>query len=69
MISLQVNLVAKVRCSMINFDEKVHESERDSSDDKRLEREKKLDKLLEGVSRDNIHTEIDSGPPVGKEVW
>jgi hypothetical protein len=52
---------------MINFDEKVHESERDSSDDKRLEREKKLDKLLEGVSRDNIYTEIDSGPPVGKE--
>jgi antitoxin component of MazEF toxin-antitoxin module len=38
-------------------------------DDKRLEREKKLDKLLEGISRGNIHAEIDSGPPVGKEVW
>ncbi|MBE0501927.1 MAG: AbrB/MazE/SpoVT family DNA-binding domain-containing protein [Desulfuromonadales bacterium] len=35
-------------------------------------REKKkytLDKILEGVKPDTLHDEIDSGNPVGKEIW
>ncbi|MDQ3143937.1 MAG: AbrB/MazE/SpoVT family DNA-binding domain-containing protein [Pseudomonadota bacterium] len=28
-----------------------------------------LEWLLEGVTPDNIHPEIDFGPPVGKEIW
>jgi antitoxin MazE len=28
-----------------------------------------LEWLLEGITADNIHPEIDFGPPVGKEVW
>ena len=28
-----------------------------------------LDTLLAGVTKDNIHPEINTGPPVGKEVW
>ncbi|MEW6207974.1 MAG: AbrB/MazE/SpoVT family DNA-binding domain-containing protein [Acidobacteriota bacterium] len=28
-----------------------------------------LEQLLEGVSRKNIHREIDTGDPVGKEIW
>jgi antitoxin MazE len=28
-----------------------------------------LDELLEGVTPDNLHGEIDSGPPQGTEVW
>lgn len=28
-----------------------------------------LEWLLEGVTPDNVHPEIDFGPPVGKEVW
>ena len=28
-----------------------------------------LEQLLEGVTEDNIHGEIDTGAPVGKEVW
>ena len=28
-----------------------------------------LDELLGKVTKDNIHEEIDSGPPVGKEIW
>ncbi len=28
-----------------------------------------LDWLLEGITPDNIHPEIDFGPAVGKEVW
>jgi len=35
-------------------------------------REKKkytLDKILEGVKPDTLHVEIDSGNPVGKEIW
>ena len=33
------------------------------------EKEYSLDKLLEGVSEDNIHREIDTGVSVGKEIW
>jgi hypothetical protein len=69
MIRIQVNLAAKVRLSMINFGEKFEESKLEPTEDNRLEREKKVDKLLGGVSRNNIHAEIESGPPVGKEVW
>ena len=34
-------------------------------------REKKFDlrKLLKGISRKNLHHEIDFGPAQGKEVW
>lgn len=28
-----------------------------------------LDELLAGITEDNRHGEIDSGPPVGREVW
>ena len=28
-----------------------------------------LDELLERVTRDNLHGEVDFGPPVGKEAW
>ena len=32
------------------------------------ERTNKLEELLEGVTEDNIHGEIDWGKPVGKEI-
>lgn len=28
-----------------------------------------LDELLEGMTSDNIHGEIDMGTPVGNEIW
>jgi antitoxin MazE len=28
-----------------------------------------LDELLEGMTEDNLHEEIDWGPPRGREVW
>ncbi len=28
-----------------------------------------LEDLLEGVTEENLHLEIESGPSVGKEVW
>jgi antitoxin MazE len=28
-----------------------------------------LDELLEGLTPDKVHGELDWGPPVGKEVW
>ena len=28
-----------------------------------------LEWLLDGITPDNIHPEVDFGPPVGKEVW
>ena len=33
------------------------------------EKEYSLDKLLEGVSEDNLHGEFDTGGPMGKESW
>ena len=33
------------------------------------ERKYTLEELLEGVTKRNIHGEIDSGPSVGKESW
>ena len=29
----------------------------------------KLDDLLKGITKDNIHQELDFGRPEGKEVW
>lgn len=29
----------------------------------------RLDILLEGVTEENLHAEVDTGQPVGKEVW
>ena len=29
----------------------------------------KLDELLKGVTKKNLHPEVDWGRPVGKEVW
>ena len=29
----------------------------------------RLNALLAGVTQDNLHPEINTGPPVGKEVW
>jgi antitoxin MazE len=28
-----------------------------------------LTDLLEGVTEENLHREVDFGPPVGKEIW
>lgn len=33
------------------------------------EKEYSLEKLLKGISKDNIHGEFDIGAPVGKELW
>lgn len=33
------------------------------------EKEKSLEELLAGITEENLHPEIDFGPPVGKEVW
>lgn len=33
------------------------------------EKEYSLKKLLEGVTKDNLHGEFDTGAPVGKEIW
>lgn len=29
----------------------------------------RLDDLLNGITDDNIHTEVDTGSPAGKEAW
>ena len=28
-----------------------------------------LDELLAGVTKENLHVEVDTGIPIGKEVW
>ena len=28
-----------------------------------------LEELLKGVSKNNLHSEIDTGSPIGKEIW
>jgi len=33
------------------------------------EKEYSLKKLLEGVSKNNLHGEFDTGTPVGREIW
>ena len=33
------------------------------------EKEYSLDELLESVSESNLHGELDTGEPVGKEIW
>lgn len=33
------------------------------------EKEYLLDELLESVSESNLHGEVDTGAPVGKEIW
>jgi len=33
------------------------------------EKEYSLEKLLEGVYKNNLHGECDTGAPVGKEIW
>ncbi len=33
------------------------------------EKKYKLEDLLRGITKDNIHQEIDFGAPQGKEVW
>lgn len=33
------------------------------------EKEYSLEKLLEGVSKDNLHGEFDTGALFGKEIW
>jgi len=34
-----------------------------------VEKEYSLEKLLEGVSKNNLHGEFDTGAPIGKEIW
>ena len=33
------------------------------------EKEYSLEELLEGISDNNLHAEIDTGAPTGKEIW
>ena len=33
------------------------------------EKEYSLEKLLEGVSKNNLHGEFDTGAPIGKDIW
>ena len=33
------------------------------------EKEYSLEKLLEGITKNNLHEEFDTGTPVGKEIW
>ena len=33
------------------------------------QRRSKLDILLAGITDDNLHGEVDTGPPVGNEAW
>jgi antitoxin MazE len=33
------------------------------------EKKYKLEDLLKGITKDNIHEEVDFGAPEGKEVW
>jgi len=33
------------------------------------EKEYSLEKLLKGVNKSNLHGEIDTGAPIGKEIW
>jgi len=33
------------------------------------EKEYSLEKLLEGVTENNLHEEFDTGAPAGKEIW
>ena len=33
------------------------------------EKEYSLEKLLKGVTKNNLHGEFDTGAPLGKEVW
>ena len=33
------------------------------------EKEYLLNNLLEGISENNLHSEFDTGAPVGKEIW
>lgn len=28
-----------------------------------------LDRLVAGITKNNVHSEIDTGPPMGKEIW
>jgi antitoxin MazE len=28
-----------------------------------------LEQLLQGVTEENLHREVDTGPPVGREAW
>jgi antitoxin MazE len=29
----------------------------------------RLEELVEGITADNLHPEVDFGPPVGREAW
>jgi antitoxin MazE len=33
------------------------------------QKEYSLEELLKGVSENNLHSEIDTGAPAGKEIW
>jgi len=33
------------------------------------EKEYSLEKLLKGISKNNLHGEIGTGAPAGKEIW
>ena len=33
------------------------------------QKEYSLEELLEGVSKNNVHSEFDTGAPAGKEIW
>jgi antitoxin component of MazEF toxin-antitoxin module len=33
------------------------------------EQDSTLDQMLAGVTDENVHREVETGPPVGSEVW
>ena len=37
--------------------------------DAKRRRKRSLSQLLKGVTKDNLHSEVDWGKPMGREVW
>ncbi|NEP83795.1 MAG: hypothetical protein F6K17_13115 [Okeania sp. SIO3C4] len=40
-----------------------------SSTPKRIENERRLNQMLDGITPEKLHDEIDFGEPVGCEIW
>ena len=58
----QINLFQGTEIDLVLFDNKI---QIEPIKEKKLS----LDDLLSNVTDDNIHKEIDTGAPVGKEIW
>ncbi|MGH9937666.1 MAG: AbrB/MazE/SpoVT family DNA-binding domain-containing protein [Blastocatellia bacterium] len=53
--------------AFLNFHERINSSQVFGNE--RITETPSLEKLLEGITEQNLHREIDYGPAVGKEVW